>query len=198
MLSVNSLDIRFGDKHLFKNVSVQIYEGNRVGLIGVNGAGKSTLLKIMAGIAATDDGVVTRAKATTVAYLPQESNELLTGRTLYEEAQTAFTALLQLQAEAAELHQRLTGISQDSPEFQQLLQRQGDIQHQLDGSDIYMMQAKIEKVLLGLGFSSADMERQVSVFSGGWLMRLKLAKMLLEAPSLLLWMNRPTTSTCNR
>ena len=191
MLSVNHLDIRFGEKHLFKDVSVQVYEGNRIGLVGVNGAGKSTLLKIMAGLNATDDGVLSKAKNFTVGYLPQESTELLDGRTLYAEAQTAFAGLLALQEEAILLHDKLTTTAQESPEFQALLQRQGEVQHLLDGSDIYTMQAKIEKVLLGLGFRLSDMEQPVSIFSGGWLMRLKLAKMLLEAPSLLL-LDEPT------
>jgi len=191
MLSVNHLDIRYGEKHLFKDISVQVHDGNRIGLVGVNGAGKSTLLKIMAGVAATDDGVVTCAKSFTVGYLPQESNELLTGRTLYAEAQTAFDSLLALQREAEEIHDRLENIAPDSQECAKLLQRQGEIQHRLDGSDIYSMQAKIEKVLLGLGFRQEDMEKPVSAFSGGWLMRLKLAKMLLESPSLLL-LDEPT------
>jgi ATP-binding cassette subfamily F protein 3 len=191
MLSVNHLDIRYGEKHLFKDISVQVHEGNRIGLVGVNGAGKSTLLKIMAGVSATDDGVVTRARNFTVGYLPQESHELLTGNTLYEEAQTAFDSLLNLQKEGEDLHHRLGECEPASEEFQKLLQRQGEIQHQLDGSDIYVMQAKIEKVLLGLGFKQSDMTRPVQEFSGGWLMRLKLAKMLLEAPSLLL-LDEPT------
>ncbi len=191
MLSVNHLDIRYGEKHLFKDISVQVHEGNRIGLVGVNGAGKSTLLKIMAGVSATDDGVVTRARNFTVGYLPQESHELLTGNTLYEEAQTAFDSLLNLQKEGEDLHHRLGDCEPASEEFQKLLQRQGEIQHQLDGSDIYVMQAKIEKVLLGLGFKQSDMTRPVQEFSGGWLMRLKLAKMLLEAPSLLL-LDEPT------
>ncbi len=191
MLSVNHLDLRYGEKHLFKDITVQVYEGNRIGLVGVNGAGKSTLLKIMAGVTATDDGVVTRAKNFTVGYLPQESNELLAGRTLYEEAQTAFDSLLDLQQEAHQIHERLGRIGPESEEFERLLLRQGEIQHRLDGSDVYAMQAKIEKVLLGLGFRQEDMTRPVSDFSGGWLMRLKLAKMLLEAPSLLL-LDEPT------
>ena len=191
MLSVNHLDIRYGEKHLFRDISVQVYEGNRVGLVGVNGAGKSTLLKIMAGLSATDDGVVSCAKNFTVGYLPQESNEMLTGRTLFAEAQSAFDALLELQQEAKAINERLGRALPDSEEFEQLLERQGEIQHRLDGSDIYSMQAKIEKVLLGLGFKPEDMEKPVSAFSGGWLMRLKLAKMLLEAPSLLL-LDEPT------
>ncbi len=191
MLSVNHLDIRYGEKYLFRDVSIQVHQGNRIGLIGVNGAGKSTLLKIMAGVSATDDGVVTRSKNFTVGYLPQESHEVLTGRTLYEEAETAFNALLKMQEEVGELNEQLGKCPADSEEFQQLLQRQGEIQHQLDGSDIYTMRSKIEKVLLGLGFKQDDMSAPVSTFSGGWLMRLKLAKMLLEAPSLLL-LDEPT------
>ena len=191
MLSINHLDIRYGEKHLFKDVSVQVYTGNRIGLVGVNGAGKTTLLKIMAGVSATDDGVVTRARSWTVGYLPQESNEIFSELTLYQEAETAFAPLLAMQAEVAELHERMEGMDHDSEEFRQLLARQGELQHRLDGSDIYAIGGKIEKVLLGLGFRREDLGRKVSAFSGGWQMRLKLAKMLLEAPSLLL-LDEPT------
>ncbi len=191
MLSVNHLDIRYGEKHLFKDISVQVYGGNRIGLVGVNGAGKTTLLKIMAGAAATDDGVVTRAKHFSVGYLAQESAELFSELSLLQEAETAFAPLLALQEEVAELHERIRSLTPDSDEFQILLQRQGELQHRLDGSDIYTIGGKIEKVLLGLGFRREDMEKPVSAFSGGWQMRLKLAKMLLEAPSLLL-LDEPT------
>ncbi len=191
MLSVNHLDIRYGEKHLFKDVSIQVHGGNRIGLVGVNGAGKSTLLKIMAGISETDDGVVTRAKHFTIGYLPQESSELFSERSLYAEAETAFAPLLALQAEAAQLHEQMRKMDPHSEEFQTILLRQGEIQHQLDASDIYTIGGKIEKILLGLGFRREDMEKPVNAFSGGWQMRLKLAKMLLEAPSLLL-LDEPT------
>ena len=104
MLSVNRLDIRYGEKHLFKDISVRVHEGNSIGLVGVNGAGKSTLLKIMAGVNASDDGVVNRAKTFTVAYLPQESSALVGDKSLYQEAETAFSELLSLQAEAERIH----------------------------------------------------------------------------------------------
>jgi len=191
MLSVNHLDIRYGEKHLFKDVSIQVHGGNRIGLVGVNGAGKSTLLKIMAGIAGTDDGVVTRAKHFTIGYLPQESSELFSERSLYDEAETAFAPLLALQAEAADLHERLREMDPHSAECEAALLRQGEIQHQLDASDIYAIGGKIEKILMGLGFRREDMAKPVHSFSGGWQMRLKLAKMLLEAPSLLL-LDEPT------
>jgi ATP-binding cassette, subfamily F, member 3 len=191
MLSVNRLDIRFGDKHLFKDISVRVHEGNRIGLVGVNGAGKSTLLKIMAGVAASDDGVVSRAKNFTVAYLPQESSALVSEKTLYEEVETAFAGLLGLQAEAEQLHDALSVMNPESKDFAALLKRQGEIQHELDGSEIYSIRARIEKVLQGLGFKQEDLEAPVTTFSGGWVMRLMLAKMLLAAPSLLL-LDEPT------
>ncbi|MBW1636318.1 MAG: ABC-F family ATP-binding cassette domain-containing protein [Deltaproteobacteria bacterium] len=191
MISVNNLDLRYGDKHLFSNISVQVYGGNRIGLVGVNGSGKSTLLKIMAGISATDDGVVSISKYFTVGYLPQESDDLLSDRSLYDEAETAFTHLLELQKEAITLNEKMGMDDADSPDFKKRLKRLGEIQHQLDASDIYAIRGKIEKILCGLGFSQEDMEKPVSSFSGGWQMRLKLAKMLLEAPSLLL-LDEPT------
>ena len=191
MLSVNHLDIRYGEKYLFRDTSIQVHNGNRIGLVGVNGAGKSTLLKIMAGIAATDDGVVNCSRHFTVGYLPQESSALLSDKTLYEEAESAFASLLALQEEGEILHQELQDVDPQSEEFQEMLQRQGEIQHRLDGSDIYTIRARIEKVLLGLGFKAEDMDAPAASFSGGWLMRLMLAKMLLEAPSLLL-LDEPT------
>lgn len=191
MLSVSELDVRFGNKHLFKNISARIHKGNRIGLVGVNGSGKSTLLKIMAGVTETDDGVVSRAKYFSVAYLPQETSEILSEKTLYSEAESAFAPLLAMQKEAERLNKALTKVKAEGEEFKRLLARQGEIQHQLDGSDIYAIEAKIERVLLGLGFSKDDLILPVSSFSGGWIMRLMLAKMLLAAPSLML-LDEPT------
>lgn len=191
MLSLNHLDIRYGEKHLFKDLSIQVYAGNRIGLLGVNGAGKSTLLKIMAGVSDCDDGVRSCSKYFSVSYLPQESSALLSGKTLYEEAESAFGELLELQKEVDAIHEQLTVTDHNSSDFEALLERQGEIQHRLEGSGIYTMRARIEKILLGLGFLAEDMDREASSFSGGWVMRLMLAKMLLAAPSLLL-LDEPT------
>ena len=191
MLSINHLDIRYGDKHLFKDLSIQVHDGKRIGLMGVNGAGKSTLLKIMAGVSECDDGVVSRAKYFTVAYLPQESSALVSGRTLYQEAESAFAELLELQKEGDRINEGLAGSDPQSEEFARMLERQGEIQHRLEGSGIYTMRARIEKILLGLGFHQEDMDKPAASFSGGWVMRLMLAKMLLAAPSLLL-LDEPT------
>lgn len=191
MLSVSNLDIRFGEKYLFKNISVQIYPGNRIGLIGVNGAGKSTLMKIMAGVEGAGDGVVSCSRYFTIGYLAQESDELFSERTLYEEAETAFAPLLAMQKELEELNTELETLASDSPQFEGLLQHHGELHHRLEGSDIYALEGKIERVLLGLGFSRDDLQKTASSFSGGWQMRLKLAKILLEEPSLLL-LDEPT------
>ena len=191
MLSVNHLDIRYGRKHLFNNVSVVVYPGDRIGLVGVNGTGKSTLMKIMAGETASDDGVVQRSRHFSVAYLPQESGALMSERSLYREAESSFSEVLALQQEFDELNQQISRTPAERAEFQELLERQGEIQHRLDNSDVYTIRSRVEKVLHGLGFRTEDFQAPVSSFSGGWVMRLLLAKMLLAAPSLLL-LDEPT------
>jgi len=192
MLSINNLSIQYGDKHLFRNVSVQVYKNDRIGLVGVNGAGKSTLLRVMARQIETDEGILVHAKKTTVGYLPQEIPAIAHGRTLYEEAQTAFDELLALYSELQDINRQLTSsVDHQSHDFETLLKRQGDLQHQLDQSDYFRMQAMIEKVLTGLGFKPNDMQKKCDQFSGGWLMRLMLAKLLLARPALIL-LDEPT------
>lgn len=191
MLSINHLDIRFGKKHLFKDISAAVHPGDRVGLVGVNGTGKSTLMKIMAAQITADDGVVSKSKHFSVAYLPQEPAIINSGRTLYDEAENSFGDLLELQKEVERLHNRLGDADPGSKEFEEILNRQGEIEQSLENSDIYTIRSRVETVLHGLGFSDDDMNKEVSSFSGGWIMRLLLAKMLLASPSLLL-LDEPT------
>ena len=191
MLSVSNLDIQYGEKHLFKSVSAAVYPQDRIGLVGVNGAGKSTLMKIMAGETSSDDGVVSCAKHFSVSYLPQESSEVLSEGTLYNQAEGAFSELLALQQESEMLNNQLNELGPQDPKVALLLERLGSIQHRLEDSDIYSIRSKTEKVLMGLGFSRDDFNRPVSTFSGGWVMRLLLARMLLSCPSLLL-LDEPT------
>ncbi len=191
MLAINHLDIRYGEKHLFKDISTVVHPGDRIGLVGVNGTGKSTLMKIMAAEIAADDGVVSKSKHFSVGYLPQEPAVLNSQRTLYEEAVQSFADLLELQKEADRLHKLLGESDETSAGFDDILQRQGEIQQQLDASDIYKIRTQTETVLFGLGFSEEDLQAEVSSFSGGWIMRLLLARMLLQSPSLLL-LDEPT------
>jgi ATP-binding cassette subfamily F protein 3 len=191
MFSINNLDIQYGEKHLFKDVSARINDNDRIGLVGVNGSGKSTLLKILCNIIETDRGVVSRAKRTTVAYLPQEASALDSGRTIYQEAESAFAEALVLQQDLDEVNRQLAAVDPENTEYSSLLKLQGELQQRLDRTDIFRVQSQIEKVLMGLGFSVADFDRPSSSLSGGWLMRLMLAKLLLAKPDLLL-LDEPT------
>ena len=191
MLSINDLSLQYGNKHIFRNVSVQIHSGDRVGLAGVNGSGKSTLLKIMCGQQEVDPGILNRASWFSVAYLPQEVNIELGSRTLFDEAEAAFDDVLAQQEELERVSEALALLDPDNPEIDTLLARQGELQHALEGRDVFRIRPQIERVLFGLGFSPADLGRPVANFSGGWIMRLLLAKLLLKKPSLLL-LDEPT------
>ena len=191
MLSINNLSLQYGSKHIFRDVSAQIHDGDRIGLAGVNGTGKSSLLKIMCGDLETDPGVVSRASWFTVAYLPQEVAIDLGSRTLFDEAESAFDEALAHQQEIEVIGEQLADLDQDSAELAPLLKRQGELQHLLEGHDVFRIRSEIERILFGLGFSRQDLDRPVSEFSGGWIMRLLLAKLLLQKPSLLL-LDEPT------
>ena len=191
MLSVNNFSLQYGSKHIFRNASAQVYENDRIGLAGVNGTGKSTLLKIMCGQLETDPGVVTRASWFTVAYLPQEISIELGSRSLFDEAESAFDEALAHQKEFDDIGRELAELREGDPALAPLLERQGELQHLLEGHDIFRIRPEIERILFGLGFAKTDLDRPVTDFSGGWIMRLLLAKLLLKKPSLLL-LDEPT------
>ena len=191
MLSINNLNLQYGNKHIFREVSVQIHSGDRVGLAGVNGAGKSTLLRIMCGEQEVDPGIVNRASWFSVAYLPQEVSIELGNRILFDEAESSFDDILAQQEELDRISEELALLDPASPVIDSLLARQGELQHALEGRDVFRIRPQIERVLFGLRFSPEDLDRPVSNFSGGWIMRLLLAKLLLKKPSLLL-LDEPT------
>jgi len=191
MITINNLTLQYGDKPLFREVSARVNPQERIGLVGVNGAGKSTLLKMIAGQIETDFGVITKSRQATIGYLPQEVSGLEPGRTLYQEAESSFGDTLRYQAELEEINRQLSECDPHSPGIPELLEQQGELQHRLDQADIFTMQARIEKVLFGLGFNKADLERDCHSFSGGWITRLMLAKHLLAQPSYLL-LDEPT------
>ncbi len=190
MISAVNVSLSFGGRGLFEEISFRIGPHDRIGLVGSNGTGKTTLLRILIGETVPDKGEIAKAKYVTVGYLPQEGMHV-EGRTLYKEVETAFGDVLEAQARLEEVHERMGIVSHEDEEFAELLELYGELQHKVEDSDAFRMKAKIEKVLLGLGFSSDDTDRQTSEFSGGWQMRIALAKLLLIQPSLLL-LDEPT------
>ncbi len=190
MLTLESIGIQFGGRTLFSDLNLSVKAGQRIALAGPNGAGKSTLLKIVAGLQAPDQGRVRKARSVTIGYLPQEGVELR-GRTLYAEAETAFADVLELQRQLDEAGEALARLETGSAEHDEALEVFGDLQIRLEHHDVSRMRPRIETVVTGLGFSHDDLERQTGEFSGGWQMRIALAKLLLKEPSVLL-LDEPT------
>ena len=191
MISVDGLTVEFGDRALFKDISFQINEKDRIALMGKNGAGKSTLLKILAGARKPTRGNVTAPKDTIIAYLPQH---LMTedGRTVYEEASQAFSHLFEMEKRIEDLNRQLTERTDyDSPEYYKLIEEVSALSEKFYSIDLTHFEADVEKTLLGLGFKREDLHKQTRDFSGGWRMRIELAKMLLKNPDVLL-LDEPT------
>ena len=190
MIQVSSLHKTFGDRVLFDRITWQVQPGQRVGLCGPNGSGKTTLLRMLAGEIESDSGQMIRPAGLTVGYLPQDG---LThaGRTLRDEATLAFAPLLELQAEMHRLETQLAdpGIVGDAHDA--LLHRYAEAQEAFTHGDGYGIEAKVDAVLRGLGFAQEDFDRPADHFSGGWQMRIALAKLLLARPRLLL-LDEPT------
>src|SRR6187397_2431284 len=190
MIQLFELTKTFGDRVLFDGVTWQIVARERVGLCGPNGAGKTTLLKMMAGLEEPDSGAILKPSALTVGYLPQDG---LThsGNTVFEEASSAFGRLLDMKTEMHQLEDRLGDPSVPESDHEAMLGRYSDLQDQFRLGDGYAIELKTATVLQGLGFERADFERPTETFSGGWQMRLALAKLLLKQPNLLL-LDEPT------
>ena len=191
MISVDGLTVEFGGSALFSDISFVINEKDRIALMGKNGAGKSTLLKILAGVREPTRGKVSAPKDTVIAYLPQH---LMTedGRTVFEETAQAFAHLHEMEAEIAELNKQLeTRTDYESDGYMELIERVSTLSEKFYSIEEINYDADIEKTLLGLGFKREDFDRQTSEFSGGWRMRIELAKLLLKKPDVLL-LDEPT------
>ncbi|MBL8008587.1 MAG: ABC-F family ATP-binding cassette domain-containing protein [Ignavibacteria bacterium] len=191
MISLNNISMRFGSKVLFDEVTLRVSGKNRVSLVGSNGAGKSTMLKVIAGLVKPDEGEVAISKHTTVGYLPQEGIDY-TGKTLYEEVYSSAGDINAIQEEMRQIEKEMEE-SEDtmSDEFMDLINEYGELQERFQMLDGFKIKSKIEKILTGLGFYEKDFDRDTSEFSGGWQMRIALAKLLLNNPSILL-LDEPT------
>jgi len=190
LIQLSSLTKSFGERVLLDNVTWQISQGERVGLCGPNGAGKTTLLKMLAGLDEPDGGLVVKPSGLTIGYLPQDGL-VHTGRTLREEAGLAFESLLDMRAEIASLEDRLADDAVPESEHASMLTRYSDLQDEFRRGEGYSIDLKVTTVLRGLGFAAADLDKPSEAFSGGWQMRIALAKLLLGRPGLLL-LDEPT------
>ncbi|MDD5779661.1 MAG: ABC-F family ATP-binding cassette domain-containing protein [Bacteroidales bacterium] len=191
MLNVDNLTVEFSGTTLFRDISFVINDKDRIALMGKNGAGKSTLLKILAGVRQATRGTVSAPKGTVVAYLPQH---LMTedGRTVFEEASQAFAHLHRMEAEIEELNRQLTERTDyESDEYMALIEEVAAKSEKFYAIDMTHFEEDVEKTLLGLGFERKDFHRPTAEFSGGWRMRIELAKMLLQNPDVLL-LDEPT------
>lgn len=191
MVSVDGLTVEFSGTTLFKDISFVINDKDRIALMGKNGAGKSTLLKILAGVKTPNRGKVTITDGGKVGYLPQHLM-VENGRTVFEEACLAFEHLFAIEREIEQINSELTTRTDyDSQEYMDLIEKVTALSEKFYRIDLTNYQEDVERTLMGLGFVRSDLSRQTSEFSGGWRMRIELAKILLQKPTLLL-LDEPT------
>jgi len=190
MIQLTGAGKRYGPKILFENADWLVTPNERTGIVGANGTGKSSLLKVLAGLDGLDSGSITVQKGITFGYLPQEGLTL-SGRTVFAECMTVFAELRALEEEQEQLTARMAELDPSSEEYAQVAERFHVAESQFRAHDGYSIEAQVGTVLSGLGFSQRDWKRRTEEFSGGWQMRIALAKLLLEKPNLLL-LDEPT------
>jgi len=191
MVSINHIDLSFGGRILLNDISFLINPKDRIGLVGNNGAGKTTLLKIILGLQVPDKGTVEKPSSLTMGYLPQQMSHI-DGKTLFNEVKTAFSQILELENKVIGLnHEIEERTDYRSDDYLKLINRLSDMNERIEILGALKINEQIEKTLLGLGFVPTDLPRQTKEFSGGWRMRIELAKILLQRPDLLL-LDEPT------
>src|SRR5579864_3929980 len=190
MIQLSGAGKRFGHKLLFENADWLITPRDRIGLVGGNGTGKSTLMKILAGMDTFDYGALTVAKGTSAGYLPQDGLSL-SGRSVFAECLSVFEHVHQMQREQEELAASMSELDHESTEYSNVADRYQKLEHEFVARDGYTLEAQVGQVLAGLGFHRDDWHRLTDEFSGGWQMRIALAKLLLQKPNLLL-LDEPT------
>src|SRR5262249_43773950 len=190
MIQLQGAGKRFGPKILFENCDCLITPKERTGLVGANGTGKSTLLKILGGMESLDYGQMTAMKGITQGYLPQDGLTL-SGKTIFAECMSVFADLREMERELESLHQKLAELDPSSEEYAAAADRLHHVDTEFRNRDGYGIEAQVGTVLDGLGFRKEDWTRRTEEFSGGWQMRIALAKLLLEKPNMLL-LDEPT------
>ncbi|OFV96548.1 MAG: ABC transporter ATP-binding protein [Acidobacteria bacterium RIFCSPLOWO2_12_FULL_54_10] len=190
MIQLSSAGKFFGSKLLFEDLNWLVTPQERAGLVGANGTGKSTLLKILCGMESLEKGTLSSAKGITTGYLPQDGLSLA-GRTVLEECLSVFGDLLNMEQEMETLSHRMAEVDHESDEFQHISERYHSIETEFRGRDGYSLEAEASRVLSGLGFNAEDLRKRTEELSGGWQMRVALAKLLLIKPNLLL-LDEPT------
>lgn len=190
MIELESVSLRYGPKVIFNEIGVVINARDRIGLVGSNGAGKTTFIKSLLGRTEVDSGRIEMAKFVSLGYLPQDGVSI-SGLPLRQEVEEAFESVIELRGHLEDANTRLDQLSPESEAYHDLLELMGGWEHELDMHEAHKVKSKVESVLLGLGFQMSDMERSTDEFSGGWKMRIALARLLLKQPSLLL-LDEPT------
>src|SRR5450432_2534175 len=190
MIQLTGAGKRYGPRILFENVDWLITPNERAGIVGANGTGKSSLLKVLDGIEGLDSGTIATQKGVTIGYLPQEGLSL-SGRSVFAECMTVFAHLRELELEQENLARRMAELDPDGAEYGQVADRFHHAEGEFRARDGYVIEAQVGAVLSGLGFARGDWKRRTEEFSGGWQMRIALAKLLLEKPNLLL-LDEPT------
>jgi len=190
MIQLSGAGKRFGHKLLFENIDWLITNHDHIGLVGGNGTGKSTLMKVLAGMDTFDYGSLVVAKGTSAGYLPQDGLTL-SGRSVFAECMSVFDDVRAMEQELESLMHSMAELDHTSPQYAAVADRYQRVEHEFRARDGYSIEAEVGRVLMGLGFGKADWQRQTDEFSGGWQMRLALAKLLLQKPNLLL-LDEPT------
>ncbi|MEK7316671.1 MAG: ATP-binding cassette domain-containing protein, partial [Candidatus Eisenbacteria bacterium] len=190
MIRLNDVSYSIGTRALFSGLTWTLGPGDRVALVGPNGAGKTTLLKVLLGELRPDKGTRVLSLGTRIGYLPQEAAEKFEG-TVLDRALEAHRYLIEMREELDALYQEIPTLGPDDPRMEALLDRLGELQHTLERSDEHTLVPEARRVLAGLGFSTADQDRPLASFSGGWRMRVALAALLLTDPTLL-FLDEPT------
>ncbi|MGA9354178.1 MAG: ABC-F family ATP-binding cassette domain-containing protein [Terriglobales bacterium] len=190
MIQLSSAGKRYGHKLLFEDADWLITPESRIGLVGANGTGKSTVMKILAGMESLDYGTISRAKGISAGYLPQDGLTL-SGRSIFAECMSVFDDLHDMEKEMESLTRSMSELDHTGQEYANVADRYQKLEHEFRARDGYTLEAEVGKVLTGLGFNRNDWTRQTEEFSGGWQMRIALAKLLLQKPNLLL-LDEPT------